>query len=475
MKTKKSPLLIAGAAFALGVALSQAQERPPLPFEVGETDARVGVNSFGAPQPVPEIQSHEVCTPDLEGIIADPPIGPRRFYVDIRYYGCRPWLIHPYTGLPIPRHELIRSIATNNPAWEEMAGNMTMEELLQPRDELGGEAFVSIEEGGIVDETNPEAIREFEDMDRAERENALAAGVTLAPGVNNISYAPYYGLYCLKVRLCIPYRASLAGIAYRYWLRWPYRLHQGSCWNTWWWSCWRNGWHGHAIYPCRPWLTPYTRWTRVGPDWVWHVSSVNRYRYWCLYGLRYYCTRFGTPVAHNPLPYVGQLGLHLQPAGAVTPWLRPWPYPYWRYWAYRPYCTRWYWFRPIPWFNYRYLPPVVQCAFAVPKSGGGFTPGPVPTDDNNVFPVEPPRVAAVGFEQEAPAGSYFNDNFVIDQAITARPLVRPLGDHNFDGLNTNEDSPRNIRIEERGHAAPIDLNDMDVPPVVGGGGGGVGA
>jgi len=471
-----TPIAVLGAAisFGFGFSLANAQERPPLPFEAGETENRLGMNSFGTPQPIPEIQSHEVRTPDFGDVIVQPPIGPPRYYVTIRHYGCRPWLIHPYTGRPILRHDLVRSIGSNNPAWLEIADGLSMEELLEPREELGGEALVSIEDGGMVDEDNPAAIQDYLDMEAAERDNAAQAGVTIAPGIANISYAPYYGLYCLRIRICIPYNPIYAGNAYRYWLRWPYRPHQGSCWSTWWWHCWQRGVRGVGIYPCRPWLTPYTRWTRVGPDWVWHVSSVNRYRYWCLYGMRYYCTTFGTPVSINPLPYVGQLGLDVRPVAAhTTGWLRPWPYPRWRYWSYSPYCTRWYWFRPIPWFNYRYLPPVVQCAYAMPRDGGGFRPGPAPQDDVNVFPIEPPRIAAVDkqarFDQGKNANAFFLENFDIDQATTARPIVRPLGDHDGDGVNSNQDNPRNIRIEERGHAMPIDLEDTDMPAGVGAG------
>ena len=451
----------------LAAGLGFAQERPPLPFDAGP--ARIGMNSFGAPRSVPELQAHEVRTPDFSPTIATPPNGRPRYYVDIRYYACRPWLIHPYTGVPILRHELIRSLQTTNPDWQAVAEGLTMEQLLQPNPDLGGESLVSIEAGGMVDENNAEALQDFIEMGDAERANAAALGVDLPPGVNHISYAPYYGLYCLRVRLCIPYNPVHAGHVFRYWLRWPYRPHQGWCWSTWWWSCWRQGPRGLAIYPCRPWLTPYTSWTRVGPDWVWNVSNVNRYRSWCLYGLRYYFTNFGTPVAINPIPLVGQLGLALQPADAISVgWQRIWPYPQWRYWPYRPYCTRWYWFRPIPWFNYRYLPPVVQCSFAVPRAGGGFVPGPVPPDNADVFPVDPPRVAAAGeFEGGMPPGSFFADNFDIEMATTARPLVRPLGDHDHDGVTSVQDNPRNVNIDERGHM-PIDMGDADMPPPAGG-------
>ena len=111
----------------------------------------------------------------------------------------------------------------------------------------------------------------------------------------------------------------------------------------------------------------------------------------------------------------------------------------------------------------------MQCSYAFPRATGGFAPGPIPVDDANAFPMDPPNLADGNFVPRGAAPSFFTDNFETDMATTARPVVRGLGDHDGDGANTNEDNPRNIRIDERGHAAPIDLRDMDMPPVIGGG------
>ena len=91
-----------------------------------------------------------------------------------------------------------------------------------------------------------------------------------------------------------------------------------------------------------------------------------------------------------------------------------------------------------------------------------------PTDNDDVFPFDPPRVGDdARLFLNADAGGFFRNNFITEMATTARPLVRPLGDHDHDGVVTNQDNPRNIRIDERGHAAPIDLHDTDMPAAIG--------
>ena len=105
-------------------------------------------------------------------------MGVPRYYVDVRYYACRA-VVHPpvHRGRPILRHDLIRSVQIDQPRvgrrWPLKARRL--EELLRAATtELGGEALVSIEEGGMVDEENPAALQDFVEMGEAERANAAA-------------------------------------------------------------------------------------------------------------------------------------------------------------------------------------------------------------------------------------------------------------------------------------------------------------
>lgn len=434
-------------------AVALAQTNPGLPYEAGETRELYGLNSFGGALMAPGIHSEQLALLPLEQDELQIRPFPRR-YIVIRFYAIRPWLVHPYTGQQLALTNVFRSVGSDNPDWLEMTKGRTLAELLEPDSETG-EPMVSIEDGGLVDESNEAEVMAFREEADAELRNAEAVGVNLGNPARNIIHAPYYGLYCIKIRICLPYlefnRAN-AGTVWRYWVRLAYPFHQGWCWRSWWW--YRLCWNGsqYVLCPYRPFCIPHAFWTRVGPDWIWHVTNPNRFRYWCLYGLRYYFTPFG-----GTLPLVGQLNLSLAPANG---WLRYWPYPPVRYWPYRPYCTRWYWFRCLPWITYRYLPPVIQAAFAIPKPefGAGFLP---PGDGPEPFPLDPPTIGDDGRFQRS-GDSFFDITFDIAGVCTVRPVVLPLGDHDGDGRTRLQDFSRPV-LEEQRHAAPIDLSDADFP------------
>jgi len=440
-------LLVAGAVVA--------QTNPGLPYEGGETRELYGMNSFGAPTMVPGLDSEQLPLPALEPEELQVLPFPRR-YIVIRFYAIRPWFIHPYTGLELKPTDIIRSIQSDNPDWMDMAKGRSLEELLNPP--TGEEPLVSIEDGGLVDETNDAEVAAFGEEGDVEVANAAAAGVELAAPARNIIHAPFYGLYCIKIRICLPYLTyNLAhpNTVWRYWVRWAYPFHQGWCWRSWWWYRWCSSGTQFVLCPYRPFCIPHAFWTRVGPDWIWHVTNPNRFRYWCLYGLRYYFTPFG-----GALPLVNQLNLGLLPPNG---WLTYWPYPPVRYWPYGPYCTRWYWYRCLPWFTYRYLPPVIQAAFAIPKPqfGAGFRP---PGDDDQPFPLDPPTIGDDGTFARS-GNSFFDVFFDVAGVSTVRPLVKPLGDHDGDGRTRIQDSARPI-LEEQRHPTPIDLSDTDGPDKV---------
>lgn len=462
-------LVLAVLAILVCVATATAQTQPTeplLPFQGpdGPGPERLGLNSFGRPLLLPAIHAEQLPIPPLDDLTL-PPTGPPRIYITFRYYGCRPWFIHPYTGATLSATDLVRSVQTTNPEWQEVAKGRPLEELLKVDPDLG-EPLISIVDEGLVDENNPAAMQEWQDEQMVEMENAEKVGVRLADqAIRPIVHAPFYGLYCLRVRLCIPIStATVAGAVYRYWVRFPFKLHQPYCWSRWWWHCWyRDPFTGALrIRPWRPLCVPHAFWTRSGPDWVWTVSNANRYRYWCLYGLRYYFTTFGSPLAVNRVPLVGDL--HLAPTDLTTGFLRPWPYPTVRYWPFGPYSTRWYWFRCVPWFTYRYLPPVLQAAVAIPKDefGAGFLPAPDPGPGDDPFPPDPPRL--VEGEPFAKGGdSFFDINFDIAGACTVRPSQEPLGDSDGDGATERADMPRPL-LDEQAILDNPDLEDQDVTP-----------
>jgi|GEM_PF-4482300 len=152
--------------------------------------------------------------------------------------------------------------------------------------------------------------------------------------------------------------------------------------------------------PWGPTWWPGLRWTRWGTAWGLTVYHPYCYawnplyipRPFCLYGLRYYYTPIGNvrqpaqdPNHPNAVPLQNNLNLA---ALASRPWfiydsvtigglpLRP---PFY-YWPFTPYCSRWYWYRCLPFNLYRYNPPVVQ--FAIWQN-------PLPTPVNNNFPDMP--------------------------------------------------------------------------------------
>lgn len=468
MKFRQVAIIAAVVALCLsgGVAQAQDVERPLLPYEVQPGPERLGTNSFGALTPTPGAHSEQLPAPDLD--LVQVPSGPRRYYVTIRYYSCNPWFIHPYTGVRLTAAQLVRSVQTTNPDWP--GRGMPIEELLKPDPETG-EPLVQVEglidpasgEEMVIDENNPMAMQEWEDEQTAEQENVEEARrVAQVPGLvfpeikpSPIWHSPVYGLYCLKVRICIPIFTHTPGSVWQYWVRFPY-FHQPYCWSRWWWHRWRliNGvWR---IYPWRPLCVPLGGWLRVGPNWIWQVTNVNAWRYWCVYGLRYYFTPFRV----SPLPKIALLN-DAVPLPSSAKWLRVWPYPRVRYWPFRPYCTRWYWFRCVPWFTYRYFPPVIQAAFAIPNAanGSGFAPAPDDDPAKPSFPLDPPKVADAKFDQGR-GDSFFDITFDIAGLCTVRPLESRLGDEDGDGMTTRADVPRNVQTERFDDPNP-DTEDDD--------------
>ncbi len=459
-----SKIAVAAAVLGLcaGTAWAQLSERPKLPFEDQPGPERLGTNSFGGLRPVPGIHSEQPMTPDIDDLL---PNLPQRYYLTIRYYAVNPWFINPYTGNKLQPHEILRSVQTTNPDWP--GRNMPLEDLLK-EDSSTGEPLVEIsglmDDNGnemVIDENNEEAMQDWLDDQMAEAENAddarraaEASQIELSiPDIKAkpIWHAPFYGLYCLKIRICIPVFASTPRKSvYQYWVRWPYKRFQPWCWSRWWWYRWNTVNNVTRIYPWRPLCIPRAVWHRVGPNWVWNVTNVNTYRRWCLYGLRYYFTPFAN--RFQALPRIAGLNSALSPVGG---WIRPWPYPRVRYWPFRSYCTRWYWFRCIPWLTYRYSPPVIQAAFAVPKPqfGAGFADLPdevqAQLDDMNkpVFPPGPPNVDPNSGYDHGDADERFAQFFDTDVLCTARPQESPLGDNDGNGFVTRSDVPRNILLE----------------------------
>jgi len=448
---------VLGGLLCAGTALAQTTGVPPLPYQGGSGPEKLGLNSFGGNAVMlPSLQVEQLPSP-FDDITV--PFGPPRRYIVIRYYAIRPWFIHPYTGVQLQATDILRSVQSDNPDWMAMAEGKSLEELLRP-DPTTGEALVEIVDGGLVDENNEAERESFAAETAAEvaTAGALDPKLDLGSPATGILHAPFYGLYCIKIRICIPFLTTQPGQVWRYWVRWAYPFHQGWCWRSWWWYGWQLRGTQWGIWPYRPLCIPHVFWSRVGPDWIWHVTNPNRFRYWCLYGLRYHFTLFGSPIRINPVPFLSQLHLGLVPGNTTTGWVPIWPYPFVRYWPYGPWCTRWYWYRCLPWYSYRYLPPVVQAAFAIPKPefGAGFLP---PGDDQRQFPQGPPTIGDDGMFQKV-GDSFFDVFFDVAGATTQRALVKPLGDGDGTGQTTTGDFPGPVR-EETFHSQPIDLSDTD--------------
>ena len=428
-------------------------EDPNLPAGFPTNQELLGLNSFGAGKLVPG-QHSDVPRPPIGSInpeeLLPPDLTIPRYYIYCYYYGCRPWFIHPYTGAQLAARDIIASVHSENPDFpsrDPQTGRVVdIAKLLEVDPELG-EAPVVVEDMGLVDENNEAAIADFAAQTVAETENAAAVGVTLGPQPMAIHHAPYYGLYCLRVRICIPIRnlelhrdANNQVLRWRYWCKFRFPRTQPVCWSRTWWYRWFGS---SGLRPWQPWCLPHVYWSRSGPDWVCHVHSVNRFRHWCLFGFRYYFPRItdfdtidlGSPL---PLPYLSQLNTALQPP---VQWFRPWPYPVVRYWPYRPYGTRWYWFRCYPWYWYRHFPPVIQFAVATANAehGAGFVSGVPDTDPNGeaLFPLDPPNLAD---GEPRTAGAAFDSFFDIDVECRGRALAVPALDENGDGNSNNLDT-----------------------------------
>lgn len=482
MKSWKSAFVAVALVFGLGggglfVSIAQAQDQigfnPGLPIDNQERlpQAFLGLNTFETPGRVIPGHHSDVPRPpidriDLDDLLPSPDLPQiRRYYIYCYYYGCRPWFRHPFTGAILKPWQVLQSVNYNNPDWLECAKGKTLEELTQVDEQLG-EPLVQIDQH-LVDESSDEAKADWQDQQEAEEQNfvevASAAELSsaLKPVVRPIWHAPFYGLYCLRVRICVPIlnptnHITANGVKrWRFWCRFPFKRIQPVCWKRWWWYRWckRTDAAGNSVWrrcAWRPWCLPYLRWTRSGPDWVAHVTSVNRWRRWCLWGFRYYFRRISAdPVVARintanlgVLPKIADLSSTLEPnKDFTTGWQRPWPYPSVRYWPFRPYCTRWFWFRCLPWWRYRHFPPVIQFSVAVPKPafGAGFDPNPnIPADTTRLFSDDPPNIAdgaAIGIGEVATQGTASFDSFFdIDVECRGRAELHPVGDQDGDGL-----------------------------------------
>lgn len=481
---KKTAFAAAAIGLCLGAGMAQAQDDPPpLPFEDGLTKQigeRLGLTGFEAlPTGIPGNHSdvpRPPLTPENLDDLLPPPHLPqiRRYYIYCYYYASRPWFVHPYTGATLRPWQVLGSVQSQNPDWLACAKGKSLQQLIEDVDPQLGEPLVQVDQM-LVDENSEEAMEEWKMQQEAEQLNFDEVGkvATLNPAfkpiVRPIWHAPFYGLYCLRVRICVPILTvsnhlteTTTGIAvkrWRFWCRFPFRRHQPVCWKRWWWYRWSNQ---TVLRPWRPWCLPYVRWTRSGPDWVCHVTSVNRWRRWCLWGFRYYFNRIipGEPTFTSidvnnvlRLPRIAGLNSKLDPdVNTTTGWLRPWPYPRVRYWPFRPYCTRWYWFRGLPWWWYRHFPPIIHFAVAVPKPelGGGFDPNPdIPADDpqDPLFSVDPPNLAD-GEAQSGQTGRVFDSFFDIDVECRGRADLHPVGDMDGSGVVQSRQDLRLIGVRQ---------------------------
>jgi hypothetical protein len=199
------------------------------------------------------------------------------------------------------------------------------------------------------------------------------------------------------------------------------------------------------------------------------MTNVNRYREWCLYGVRYYFTSYGVPpFALNSLPKIHRLDFDLTPnLQTTTDWLRPWPYPQLRYWPIRPYGARWFWFRPIPWLQYRYFPPVINFALAQPKDefGGGFLPTPDDDSTDPSFPILPPSKDSEGrfVHQGGTEPDSFFDIFDVAGECWWRAFEVQQGDRDGDGSTSRSDYPRAL-LQERAFDPSQDSLDLPAVP-----------
>ena len=469
------PVILATIVISLSWGLIagkvQAQDEDQenrLPFEVDQQlpqRAILGLNSFGGPPRVVPGHHSDIPKPPLVGINPGDLVPPfhtiPRYYIYCYFYGCRPWFIHPYTGVTLQPHQVLSSVNFTNSDWQAAAGGRSLEELLKPDGELG-EPMIVAEDMGIVDENNQAAIADGDAQLQAELENAAAANVSLSPQFGKIWHAPYYGLYCLRVRICVPifninnHILNNRILPWRFWCRFKFRRHQPICWRrTWWYRWWPVFGAQPVLRPWRPWCLPHILWTRSGPDWVCNIQNVNRYRHWCLWGFRYYFPRLtnSTGVLFdvnnvNRLPRIAALNPNLIP----IKWWRPYPYPHVRYWPYRPYCTRWFWFRCFPWWWYRHFPPIIHFNVAVPTlaHGSGFVENPPQIPDNRgdgtpLFPQRPAEFVD-GEVRQFDVDEVFDSFFDIDVECRGRPETYPPGDETGDGFRNIEDTePLGVR------------------------------
>ncbi len=138
-----------------------------------------------------EVAAAELAKPDIPDIqVGDNPNPvplpvPRPVYLVYRYYSCSPWY---------PWH--VRDVYTSVVA--------------------RGAYGVEIDTGG--------AINEGDDVERQ-----------IVTDINH----PAYGLYCITIRVCVPWQAWQHGLARRWYIRWAWGAPYW-CWQDHWWYYWQR-------------------------------------------------------------------------------------------------------------------------------------------------------------------------------------------------------------------------------------------
>ena len=143
------------------------------------------------------ISSDELAKPDIPtDAVANNPTNatvPRPIYLVYRYYSCIPWLA---------AH--VRSVVSTVPGFNP--ANV------------------------VVDTANDNPSLQLVS-------EANEARLELSPGT--AATHPAYGLYCLKVVICLPYDQWVPGLYHRFYIRLHYR-HPYICWSDHWWYYWRT-------------------------------------------------------------------------------------------------------------------------------------------------------------------------------------------------------------------------------------------
>lgn len=366
--------------------------------------AQTGAGMFGnSSQNTRSVDGSNLADPQISpgDIQPDPTTQFRNIYLVYRFYSCNPWRYFPgQIGPDVPGGNNVRSVQSDYDGF-------TMQ----------------------VDTAN--------NNDNAQLQQDL----------NH----PAYGLYCLRVVICIPYYSPnfqplwVQGRLHQFFVRLSYYC-PGVCWCEGWW--WYRSFQHPSTDPYgiahSPSWAPWHRWDRGGP--FWNLTIIHPYCYtwgspfyqptpFCVYGLRSCFFTIGNP--RQPGRVCGNKNLNQQ---FICNWVNyPYPQPY-RYWPYIPYCARWYWWRfptTAAFQASRWLPPVAQYGVAVGAPPDFVYPQPSPSAP---FPIIPQYTCAV---------------------CTTRPVLLPQGDTDGDGVVGIPDQA-NFKAETGN--ANQDLADSDNDP-----------